>query len=146
MIELVDSSIDVAALVQQASLPAAGAVVAFVGVTREFTGENRTLQLSYEGYRELALARLHEIEMAARNRWPLVECLIVHRLGLVPIGEASVAVVASSAHRRVAFDAAEWLIEALKQDVPIWKQEHFADGTKEWVHPGLPATHNPREK
>ena len=143
MIALVDTPINLNALVRDASLPGAGAIVAFVGVTREFTGERRTVELAYEAYRELAADRLSGLESAARLRWPLVECSVVHRLGVVPVGEASVAVVVSSAHRRVAFEAAEWLIDTLKREVPIWKQEHFADGTREWVHPGVPQTTNP---
>jgi molybdopterin synthase catalytic subunit len=67
--------------------------------------------------------------------WPLVTCSIVHRLGLVPLGEASVAVVVSSPHRQEAFDAGEWLIDTLKERVPIWKQEHWADGRSDWIHP-----------
>lgn len=138
MIALVDMPIELDALVRDASLPGAGAIVAFVGITREFTGQRKTIELAYEAYRELAAERLSELESAARQRWPLVECRVVHRLGVVPVGEASVAVVVSSAHRRIAFEAAEWLIDTLKRDVPIWKQEHYADGTREWVHPGVP--------
>ncbi len=68
-------------------------------------------------------------------QWPLVGCALVHRLGEVGLGEASVAVAVSSPHRRDAFAAAEWLMDRLKQEVPIWKQEHWADGSSEWVHP-----------
>lgn len=139
MIQLTDNPIDTATLIGAASQPAAGAVVAFVGVTREFTAEKQTTQLAYDAYRTMAETKLAELEAAARKRWPLVECLITHRLGEVPISEASVAVIVSSAHRRVAFEAAEWLIDALKRDVPIWKQEHYAGGETEWVHPGLTA-------
>ena len=140
LVELVDNAIDLNSLVRQASQPAAGAVVTFIGITREFTASKHTVELRYESYRQLALTRLQSLEYDARRRWPLVECIVVHRLGPVGIGEASVAGVVSSAHRRAAFEAAEWLIESLKRDVPIWKQEHFADGTREWVHPG---TSNP---
>jgi molybdopterin synthase catalytic subunit len=136
LIELVDTRIQIEPLIRAASRPAAGAVVAFVGVTREFTGTKQTVELRYESYRELALARLAQLETSARERWSLVECIVVHRLGHVPVGEASVAVVVSSAHRQVAFEAAGWLIDTLKRDVPIWKQEHFADGSREWIHPG----------
>jgi len=136
MIALTDNPIDVSTLVEQASQPAAGAVVAFIGITREFTGDLQTQQLSYEAYADMAEKKLAELEAAARQRWTLVNCLISHRLGDVPISEASVAVVVSSPHRRVAFEAAEWLIDTLKHDVPIWKQEQFTSGNTEWVHPG----------
>jgi molybdopterin synthase catalytic subunit len=67
----------------------------------------------------------------------VLECLIVHRLGRVPVAEASVAVAISTPHRADAFAAGQWLIDSLKRDVPIWKREQWADGTTEWVHPGV---------
>ena len=67
---------------------------------------------------------------------PLVECAIVHRLGHMDLEEASVAVAVSTAHRQTAFEAAKWLIDTLKEVVPIWKKENWADGSTEWVHPG----------
>lgn len=136
MAELTRNPIAIEPLVKSASQPAAGAVVAFVGITRAVTAGRETDELSYEAYESMAREKLAELEAAARRRWPLVECLIVHRLGEVAVSEASVAVVASSPHRRDAFEAAEWLIDTLKQDVPIWKKEIYGDGTTEWVHPG----------
>ena len=138
MIQLTPHPIDVAALTRQACHPAAGAVVVFVGTTRGVTddqaaGQVHTERLVYEAYESMAERKLAELEAAARLRWPLVECLLVHRLGEVPVAEASVAVVVSSAHRGPAFEAAEWLIDTLKQEVPIWKQENYKDGKAEWV-------------
>jgi molybdopterin synthase catalytic subunit len=135
MIELTAEPIDVAALVARAQQPAAGAVVLFLGITREFTAGRQTVELSYEAYEAMAAKQLAALETEARRRWPLVGCAIVHRLGLVPLAEASVAVAASSPHRDAAFEAARWLIDELKASVPIWKQERWADGTREWVHP-----------
>jgi molybdopterin synthase catalytic subunit len=83
----------------------------------------------------MAERKLAELESEAKNRWPILDCAIVHRLGRVEVGEASVAVAVSSAHRQAAFEAGQWLIDTLKQVVPIWKCEHWADGTTEWVHP-----------
>lgn len=134
MIALTRQPIDTTQLLADASQPAAGAVVLFVGITREFTAGRQTEQLAYEAHDAMAEAELTRLEAAARERWPLVACGIVHRLGDVPLAEASVAVVASSPHRVDAFDAARWLIDQLKQTVPIWKQEHYADGETEWVH------------
>ena len=83
----------------------------------------------------MALQELQQLEASARQRWPLEACQIVHRLGIVPASETSVAVVVSSAHRADAFAAGQWLIDTLKQQVPIWKQEQWSDGSTEWVHP-----------
>ncbi len=99
------------------------------------TGGRRTVSLDYEAYPEMARKKMEELEAEARRRWPILECAIVHRLGRLEIGEASVAVAVSSAHRQAAFAAGQWLIDTLKEVVPIWKRENWADGTTEWVHP-----------
>lgn len=135
MIQLTNSPIDAAALVAQAQQPAAGAVLLFLGTTRQFTGQRETTELAYEAYHDMAERELAALEAEARSRWPLVECAIVHRLGVVPLAEASVAIVVSSPHRSDAFEAGRWLIDTLKTQVPIWKQERFASGETEWVHP-----------
>jgi len=137
MNHLTDQPIDTEALVARATSPEAGAVVLFLGTTREMTGGRQTVALDYEAYHEMAEQKLAGLEAEARERWPLVQCMIVHRLGRVPVGEASVAIVVSAPHRREAFDAGQWLIDTLKRDVPIWKREQWADGSTEWVHPGL---------
>lgn len=137
MIELTEQPIDAAAVVDRVGSPLAGAVVLFLGTTREWTGPRRTVSLDYECYPEMARAKLAELEREARRRWPLVECVVVHRLGHLELGEASVAVAVSSAHRQAAFEAGQWLIDTLKQVVPIWKKENWSDGTVEWVHPGI---------
>lgn len=137
MIELTENPIDTAAAVEAVRSPAAGAVVVFLGTAREMTGARRTRSLDYEAYPEMARAKLAELERKARARWPLVECVLVHRLGHLAIGEVSVAVAVSSAHREPAFEAARWLIDRVKQVVPIWKRENWADGTSDWVHPGV---------
>lgn len=137
MIQLTDNPIDTAALLARARHPNAGAVVLFLGTTRELTAGRQTVALDYEAYREMAEQKLAELEAEARRRWPVIECILVHRLGRVPPAEASVAIVVSTPHRRDAFAAGEWLIDTLKRDVPIWKREQWADGTTEWVHPGV---------
>jgi molybdopterin synthase catalytic subunit len=150
MIHLTDQPIDTNSLLDQARTPAAGAVVVFLGITRQFTeapcgGGNRTARsnmagretamLQYEAYREMAEQEMAKLVAEARHRWALVECLLVHRLGTVPLAEVSVAIVVSSAHRRAALAASEWLIDTLKERVPIWKKECWADGHTAWVHP-----------
>jgi molybdopterin synthase catalytic subunit len=139
MITLTTHPIDAAALLTQAQSPEAGAVVLFLGITRQFTDGRETTELAYEAYRDMAERELAKLEAEARRRWPLVECSIVHRLGVVPLAEASVAIATSSPHRHAAFDAARWLIDTLTQSVPIWKQERYATGATEWVHPQSPS-------
>ena len=102
---------------------------------REFTDGRRTVSLDYECYPEMADATLRELEIEARRRWPLIELAVVHRVGHVELGEVSVAIAVSSAHRQAAFEAGQWLIDTIKQVVPIWKKEHWADGSSLWVHP-----------
>ncbi len=137
MIQLVREAIDPAALLAQVANNNAGAVVLFLGNTREMTGDRQTASLDYECYPAMAEKKIAQLEGVARGRWPLLECVIVHRLGHLEPGETSVAIAVSSAHRQAAFEAGKWLIDAIKVVVPIWKRENWSDGTSEWVHPGL---------
>lgn len=146
MIELTREPIDANRLLAQVSSPLAGAVVLFLGTVRELTAGRCTLALDYECYPEMAERELARIESEARGRWPLVECAIVHRLGHLELGEASVAVAVSSAHRHAAFAAGQWVIDTLKEVVPIWKKENWADGTTEWVHPCIHPAGQPVEE
>lgn len=136
MVKLTREPIDTATVVDAAQSPEAGAVVLFLGVARRLTDGRETTELTYDAYEAMAVKELQSLETQARERWPLVDCSIIHRLGLVPLGEASVAVAVACPHRREAFEAGQWLIDTLKERVPIWKQEHGADGHTEWVHPG----------
>lgn len=137
MIALTTSPIDTAAILAQVASNDAGAVVLFLGTTREYTHGRRTVSLDYECYPEMAEKKLTELEAEARRRWPIVGCQIVHRLGHLELGESSIAIAVSSPHRAAAFAAGQWLIDTIKQVVPIWKQENWADGTSEWLHPGM---------
>ena len=137
MIFLTHSPIDPSAILAQVASNDAGAVVLFLGTTREFTKGRQTASLDYECYPQMAEAKLAELEAQAREKWPLVHVAIVHRLGRLGLGEASIAIAVSSPHRQAAFEAGKWLIDTIKEDVPIWKQENWSDGTSEWVHPGL---------
>ena len=135
MTELTQNPIDVNAVLEQVASRNAGAVVLFLGTVREMTEGRRTTHLTYESYPEMALRALADLEAEATRRWSLCGCAIVHRLGDLAIGEISVAIAASAPHREAAFEAARWLIDRIKQVVPIWKQEHWADGVEAWVHP-----------
>jgi molybdopterin synthase catalytic subunit len=137
MIRLIHEPIDPSAVLASVASHDAGAVVLFLGTTREFTRGRRTESLDYECYPAMAEKKLAEVEAQARERWPLAGCAIVHRLGHLELGEASIAIAVSSPHRQVAFEAGKWLIDTIKEVVPIWKKENWADGTSEWVHPGI---------
>ena len=136
MIQLTNDPIDYHAVTESVRSDQAGAVILFLGTVRELTQGRQTLALDYEAYPEMAAAKLAELEAEARARWPVVEATIVHRLGHLELGDISVAVAVSTPHRHQAFEAGRYLIDQLKQLVPIWKKENWSDGTTEWVHPG----------
>jgi molybdopterin synthase catalytic subunit len=137
MIEICSAPIDHAAVTEQVRSHQAGAVCTFLGTVREMTAERRTVSLDYEAYPEMALKKLAELEAEARSRWPIIELALIHRVGHLDLGEVSVVVAVSCPHRHQAFEACRWLIDTLKEVVPIWKRENWADGTEEWVHPGI---------
>ncbi len=143
MIEIVETAIDHAALTERVRHNNAGAVCTFLGTVREMTGARQTSSLDYEAYPEMALRKMAELEEEARRRWPILEVALVHRVGHLDLGEISVVVAVSCPHRHQAFDACRWLIDTLKDVVPIWKKETWADGTEEWVHPDLDAPTEP---
>lgn len=126
VVRLVRSAIDIGAL--SAVSPEDGALALFVGVVRNHNAGRPVLHLEYEGYEEMALAEMEAIAAEARGRFSVSDVRIVHRLGRMEIGEASVAVAVSSPHRAHAFEACRFAIDTLKRKVPIWKKEFYADG------------------
>jgi len=137
---LVREPIDSAALLATVADDAAGANVLFVGTTRGLTDGVVTARLAYEAHEPLAREILAQLTALAVERFGLSSCAVRHRLGEVGVGEASVAVATSAPHRREAFAAAEWLMERIKSEAPIWKCEEDATGGRTWVHPdGRPA-------
>ena len=116
--------------------PAAGAEVLFVGTARGVTDGIVTRGLDYEAHEPLAADALVRLCGEAVGRFGLAACAVEHRLGRIGIGEAAVCLATSAPHRAAAFAAAEWLMERIKADVPIWKREEWADGSHEWIHPG----------
>src|SRR5205085_1297570 len=136
MIRLTSEPIDHAALTEMVRRPTCGAVITFLGTVRDLTDGRETVALDYEAHTSMAEKKLAEIEQQTRERWPVDEMVMVHRLGHLDIGEVSVAVAVSCPHRAEAFEACRFAIERLKEIVPIWKKENWADGNSEWVHPG----------
>lgn len=113
-----------------------GAVVAFVGRARNFSDGKAVCYLEYEAYESMARKELEKICKTAVERWSLSGCALIHRYGRVDIGEASIVIGVSSSHRKEAFAAAMYIIDTIKQTVPIWKKEYYSDGSM-WVsaHP-----------
>ena len=136
-IELTDAPIDRTAVLDAVASDQAGAVLMFLGTTRKLTGDRETASLDYTAYRPMAIAEMEKLAAEAMARWPLEQIAITHRIGHLEIGEASVAIAVSGPPRAEAFAAGQWLIDTLKERVPIWKRENWADGQCEWVHPGL---------
>jgi molybdopterin synthase catalytic subunit len=143
-VELTTAPLDLAAVVEWATVPACGAVVTFSGVVREFAeGRSGVSGMTYEAYDEPARRAMGEIVAEARRTWPDIERVaLLHRTGDLALSEASVLVVVASPHRRAAFEAAAFVIDALKRSVPIWKREHWAGGS-DWAveqHPIAPVS------
>jgi molybdopterin synthase catalytic subunit/molybdopterin converting factor small subunit len=124
--------LDVSAVMAQVADPAAGAIATFVGVTREQSRGRRVTHLEYDAYPGMAEAVMARIAESLRHRHHVIAVAIAHRTGHVPLGEASVVIAVSAAHRAAAIEACREAIDTLKQTVPIWKKEVF-EGGEEWI-------------
>ncbi len=132
--------IDVSVLEREVGAPNAGAIVTFAGTTRSDNAGRIVLRLEYEAYESMALAEMRKLAREAGQRWKIVRIAIAHRVGVVEIGETSVAIAVSAAHRGEAFEACRFAIDRLKEIVPIWKKEHF-EGGEIWI--GCQTSHPP---
>ncbi len=134
MFEIVDAQIDVERLVAAVERPEAGAIVTFVGTTRNHNAGQSVIRLEYEAYPEMAVREMRRIAAEAVARFGVARVAMAHRVGVVEIGEASVAIAVSAVHRDEAFQACRFAIDQLKEIVPIWKKEHYAGG-QTWIGP-----------
>ena len=132
MFEITKRRIDLARLDRAVRDAKAGAVVTFVGTTRVENAGRRVRRLEYEAFAPMATKEMQKLAAQAKKRWPLRKVAMVHRIGVVPVGEASVAIAVSAGHRGEAFEACRWLIDRLKEIVPIWKKEHYRGG-EVWI-------------
>lgn len=132
MTEIVSQPIDVPAVLRSVTSPQAGAVVTFDGTVRNHARGKKVTHLFYESYGEMALPEMEKIRQEALRRWPIQKLSIVHRIGQIEIGESSVFIAVSAAHRKDAFEACRFVIDTLKTTVPIWKKEHYEDG-EVWI-------------
>jgi molybdopterin synthase catalytic subunit len=126
---LTRAAIPTADLVRQQKASEDGAVVVFEGIVRNNSGGRRTLYLEYEAYEPMAIRKMREIGGEIRRKFEVDHIGMMHRLGRLEIGETSVAIIVTSAHRRAAFGACQLAIDRLKEIVPIWKKEYFEDGS-----------------
>lgn len=141
-VEIVREAIDTAVLAREVRSDENGAVTTFDGCVRNHSHGRTTLYLEYEAYEAMALAKMNEIAAEAHERFAIDRVVMVHRLGRLEIGETSVYIAVSAAHRGAAFDACRYAIDTLKKTVPIWKKEFFADGAI-WADGELPPVPNP---
>jgi molybdopterin synthase catalytic subunit len=132
MIAVVDTPIDVRAVEDAVRDDAHGAVLTFAGVGRNEFGGRPVRALFYEAWTEVAVRALEAVADDTRARWPAVKVAIVHRTGTVAIGEPSVVIAVGAPHRAEAYEASRFAIDTLKERVPIWKKEIYADGSA-WV-------------
>jgi molybdopterin synthase catalytic subunit len=136
-IALTQDRLDIAAAEKFVADPAAGGICSFAGTTRAETNAagQPLVALDYQAYAEMAEKQLRDLAAKARAKWPIVKLVLLHRLGCVAIAEASVLIVVSTPHRAASFEACRFLIDELKKDVTIWKQEVWQQGEATWVHP-----------
>ena len=129
LFEITTEEISIDAIVARLTNPAIGAIVTFVGVVRGETNGREVRYLEYEAYPEMAEALLRQIGDEIRARWPAIrEIAIVHRVGRLPVGETAVVIALSAAHRQDTFESLRYAIDRLKEIVPIWKKEVWAEG------------------
>jgi len=133
---LVDRPIDVASLIAEVSDDSCGAVSVFLGCVRDVNDGRPVTGIEYSSYRAMAEREMTTIVSEAANRFDVTRVVVEHRLGTLGLRDVSVAVVAAHPHRAPALDATRYIIEELKKRVPIWKLEHYTDGSRDWVGAG----------
>ena len=132
MIEISHGPLDPESITAQVRQDSNGAVVTFLGTTRDSTDGRRVLHLEYEAYQPMADQKLAEIVEEMRDRWGIEDVAIAHRLGKLGVGNISLVVVVASPHRADTFAACQYSVDRIKQIVPIWKKEFFKNG-EVWV-------------
>ncbi len=123
----------------------AGAIATFIGTVRELTHGKKTLYLIYEAYEPMAIKKLEQIGEEVKQKWPGAEVAITHRVGKLDITDIAVVTAVSTPHRAASYEASRYIIERIKEIVPIWKKEHWEDG-EEWVGNQLETVAYPKGK
>ena len=132
---VITREIDPASLIHEVASPEHGAISVFIGTVREVNEGRAVSAIEYSAYKSMADAELERILDEAEERFGVSALVVEHRIGLLGLGDVSVAIAAAHAHRAPALDCTRYVIEEIKKRVPIWKKEHYVDGTREWVDP-----------
>ena len=135
MFKITSNEIELGDVIRAVEVGDAGAIVHFLGVVRNNTEGREVSYLEYEAYPPMAEKKMAEIAQEIHEKWGLDRVAMIHRVGRLEIGEVSVVVAVASPHRKEAFEACHYAMNRLKQIVPIWKREVWADGEEEWVKP-----------
>ena len=135
-IQIFSSPLNIQSSIDWIMSPESGGIDVFIGTVRNATKGKKVIRLEFEAYEPMAIAEMEKIAKQAYEKWPAQKVLIHHRTGVLDVGEVPVVIAVSAAHRAAAFDACRYIIDTLKQTVPIWKKEIFEDG-EIWVaaHP-----------
>ncbi|MFT4033389.1 MAG: molybdenum cofactor biosynthesis protein MoaE [Siphonobacter sp.] len=136
MIAITDQPIDIQVCLNAVRSDRAGAVDVFIGTVRNHNNSKEVVRLEYESFDSMAIRKMNELAEEAKRRWPVEKIAIVHRKGVLQIAEVAVVIAVATPHRSDAFEACKWLIDTLKEVVPIWKKEIYESG-EEWLaaHP-----------
>lgn len=131
-IQILSVPLNISQCIETAKSSGSGGIVSFVGTVRDSTNGRSVVRLEYETYENMAKSELHKIAREVVERWPVENVVIHHRSGILTVGEVSVVIVTCAPHRKAAFESCEYIINTLKQTVPIWKKEVYDDG-EVWV-------------
>ena len=142
---LTRSPISLDGLLAEVAGPAFGGNCIFLGTVRNGPDEHGVTAIEYSAYEEMVEAEFSRLLADARGRWPEARIAVRHRLGSIPVGQASIAIVAAAPHRAQAFEACRYVIEGVKQRIPVWKKELRVDGTEVWVDPSGRPTGRPSD-
>ena len=140
---LTRSAISIDDLLADVSCAACGGTCVFTGTVRNGPDEQGVTAIEYSAYEEMVEAEFDRLLTDARARWPDARIAVRHRLGTIPVGEASIAIAAAAPHRAQAFEACRYVIEEVKRRVPVWKKELRVDGSEVWVDPSGRPTARP---
>lgn len=131
-IKIVSEPLDIPSSIEWVSSASAGAINIFIGTVRNHSLGKDVQRLEFEAYESMAIKQMQKIANAVFSKWPVEKILIHHRTGVLKVGDCPVLIAVSAAHRDVAFEACRYVIDTLKQTVPIWKKEVFARSAKSW--------------